>query len=136
MESENGQDLSKPSNLFKVIKVVVLTILILSGLGIIVGLILPDGTTTKEKCEKRLSDIQAVLKAYYTEHKTYPGGLKELVTSGQLPEVTTIDPWSYNIMYEPKWNPTDRVLDSYVLRSVGPDGEVGTGDDITAEGGQ
>ena len=122
-------------------------LLVLVILGVLAGIVVPKfgGTTEKARnaaAETQISTFKTALDAYEIDLGNYPKGktgLQDLITS---PRNTTMwkgpymqsetalpkDPWGNDYIYEcpGKNNPN-----SYDIMSMGKDGRVGGGDDIT-----
>ena len=119
-------------------------LLVLVILGILAALVLPkfSGRTEQARitaAQTQISTFKTVLDAFEVDTGGYPrgaDGLQQLVIapsdvqnwrgpymSGEIP----LDPWGHPYVYEypGKFNPS-----GYDITSAGPDGQVGTEDDI------
>lgn len=119
-------------------------LLVLVILGILAALVLPkfSGRTEQARitaAQTQISTFKTVLDAFEVDTGSYPrgaDGLQQLVVapadvqnwrgpymSGEIP----LDPWGHPYVYEfpGKFNPS-----GYDITSAGPDGQVGTEDDI------
>ena len=78
------------------------------------------------QAKARLRKIETALISHSTQKNGLPDDLYELLDSGSLEggEASLMDPWKNDILYE------KLSAASFVLTSSGPDGELGTEDDI------
>jgi general secretion pathway protein G len=119
-------------------------LLVLVILGILAALVLPkfSGRTEQARitaAQTQISTFGTALDAYEVDTGSYPRGQDGLlqlvaqpadVTGWRGPYLASdipADPWGHPYLYEfpGKINPS-----GYDLRSAGPDGQMGTGDDI------
>lgn len=119
-------------------------LLVLVILGILAALVLPKFTGRTEQARvtaavTQISTFGTALDAYEVDTGSYPrgqDGLQALITppgdvtnwrGPYLKNDIPLDPWNHPYLYEfpGKLNPN-----GYDLRSAGPDGQAGTGDDI------
>jgi general secretion pathway protein G len=119
-------------------------LLVLVILGILAALVLPKFTGRTEQArttaaQTQISTFGTALDAFEVDTGTYPrgqDGLAQLIsqpgdaTNWRGPYLKSdipLDPWGHAYIYEfpGKTNPT-----GYDIRSMGPDGQAGTGDDI------
>jgi general secretion pathway protein G len=119
-------------------------LLVLVILGILAALVLPKFTGRTEQArttaaQTQISTFGTALDAFEVDTGSYPrgqDGLSQLViqpadvTNWRGPYLKSdipLDPWGHPYVYEfpGKVNPS-----GYDIRSMGPDGQAGTGDDI------
>jgi general secretion pathway protein G len=119
-------------------------LLVLVILGILAALVLPKFTGRTEQArttaaQTQISTFGTALDAFEVDTGSYPRGQDGLAQLISQPSDTTnwrgpylksdipLDPWGHAYIYEfpGKTNPT-----GYDIRSMGPDGQAGTGDDI------
>jgi general secretion pathway protein G len=119
-------------------------LLVLVILGILAALVLPKFTGRTEQARNtaaltQISTFGTALDAFEVDTGSYPrgqDGLNELISAPSdvpnwrgpyLKSDIPADPWGHPYIYEfpGKINPS-----GYDIRSMGPDGQAGTGDDI------
>ena len=119
-------------------------LLLLVILGILAALVLPKFTGRTEQAritaaQTQIATFGTALDAYEVDTGSYPRGQDGLVQLVAQPADVTgwrgpylksdipLDPWGHPYLYEfpGKVNPS-----GYDIRSMGPDGQAGTGDDI------
>ena len=113
-------------------------------LGILAGLVLPKFTGRTEQArvtaaQTQIATFGTALDAYEVDTGSYPrgqGGLAGLVVQPSdvvgwrgpyLKSDIPLDPWGHPYLYE---YPGKMNASGYDIRSAGPDGQAGTGDDI------
>lgn len=120
-------------------------LLVLVILGVLASLVLPKFTGRTEQArvtaaQTQIATFGTALDAYEVDTGSYPrgsGGLQALVVQSSdatnwrgpyLKNDIPLDPWGHPYIYEypGRQNPS-----GYDLRSMGPDGQDGTADDIT-----
>ena len=114
---------------FTLLEIMVVIVII----GVLASLVVPNLMGNKEKADKQkaVSDIVALenaLDMYKLDNHHYPTtnqGLESLVETPTLPPLAA-DPWGNDYVLV---NPGEH--GAYDLLSAGPDGEMGTEDDIT-----
>jgi general secretion pathway protein G len=121
-------------------------LLVLAILAILAGIVLPklSGRTEQARvaaAKSQIATFGTALSAYEVDNGSYPkgkSGLNALVQKPRdaqnwrgpyLEKDVPLDPWQHAYIYEcpGKHSPT-----GYDLMSMGPDGRVGGGDDITS----
>jgi general secretion pathway protein G len=119
-------------------------LLVLVILGILAALVLPKFTGRTEQAritaaQTQISTFGTALDAFEVDTGSYPrgqDGLQELiaapadVTGWRGPYLKSdipLDPWSHPYVYQ---YPGSVNASGYDLRSAGPDGQIGTADDI------
>jgi len=119
-------------------------LLVLVILGILAALVLPKFTGRTEQAritaaQTQISTLGTALDAFEVDNGSYPrgsDGLQYLVvapsgaTSWRGPYLKSdipLDPWGHPYIYE---YPGKNNQSGYDLRSMGPDGQAGTADDI------
>lgn len=120
-------------------------LLVLVILGILAALVLPKFTGRTEQAritaaQTQISTLGTALDAFEVDTGTYPrgsDGLQFLVVAPNgvsnwrgpyLKSDIPLDPWGHPYIYE---FPGKVNASGYDLRSMGPDGQAGTADDIT-----
>ena len=120
-------------------------LLVLAILAILAGIVVPKfaGRSKQAKvtaATTEISSIEVALDAFEVDNGAYPQGqdaLSQLVErpaaatnwrGPYLKKAVTADPWGNPYIYE---CPGRHSPDGYDLMSMGPDGKVGGGDDIT-----
>ena len=104
--------------------------LVVAIMGILMSVAVWNIVGTGEKAriratEQSLKTIESALKAYKTDKGNFPTGLQALVSS-KLMDDKFKDSWKHDIEYRmPGANGRE-----YSLVSAGPDGQIGTEDDI------
>jgi general secretion pathway protein G len=135
---------SQPSQQRKHAFTLIELLLVLVILGVLAGIVVPkfSGTTSKARntaAQTQISSFKTALDQYEIDMGSYPkgkDGLRELMTAprnarnwkGPYMESIPKDPWGNDYIYEcpGKHNPN-----SFDITSMGEDGRVGGGDDIT-----
>ena len=119
-------------------------LLVLVILGILAALVLPKFTGRTEQAritaaQTQISTLGTALDAFEVDNGSYPrggDGLQLLVSAPSgaanwrgpyLKSDVPLDPWSHPYVYE---YPGKINQSGYDLRSIGPDGQPGTADDI------
>jgi general secretion pathway protein G len=99
-------------------------------LGLLVGIVGPNvykrleqGKTETTKAQ--LSQLENAIMTYQMMEKRFPGSLSDIATELQGEELPT-DGWGKDFVYEPPSGGSKK----FELYSCGPDGEMGTEDDI------
>jgi general secretion pathway protein G len=113
-------------------------LLVVAILGILAGVAVVGlkGRTQKANiaaCRTSIQAVQTAVDVYETDNGVYPPSLQALLTrtsennwngpyirDARMPK----DPWGSEFQYSAKG-------ETYEIRSAGPDGQMGTGDDIT-----
>lgn len=125
---------SKHPGGFTLIEVLLVVVII----GILVAVVMPRLSGRAREAEisaakNGIANISLALDLYEVDNGVYPGGLQSLLTKGSErnwrgPYLRTdkipLDPWGSQFTYTPQDN-------GYELRSAGPNGSAGDGDDIT-----
>ena len=120
-------------------------LLVLVILGILAAIVVPkfSGRTEQARqtaAQSQISTFGTALDAFEVDNGYYPKGKNGLLDLVQMPRDSQnwkgpylkgsipLDPWGHPYIYEcpGKQNPT-----SYDIMSMGPDGRIGTEDDIT-----
>jgi len=118
---------------FTLIEVLLVVVII----GILAAVVVPKlGGRSKEAqvsaCKGSVANICLALDVYEVDNGGYPPSLQNLVTKGNetnwrgpyLKKGLPLDPWQHEFIYTVS-------EDGYVLKSYGPNGTDGGGDDIT-----
>jgi general secretion pathway protein G len=113
-------------------------LLVVAILGILAGVAVVGlkGRTQKANiaaCRTSIQAVQTAVDVYETDNGAYPGSLQALLTrtsennwngpyirDARMPK----DPWGNEFQYSARG-------ETYEIRSAGPDGQMGSGDDIT-----
>jgi len=105
-------------------------------IGILVAMVMPRlaGRAKQAKVAAAKADIEAniasALDLYEIDNGKYPSSLDDLMKHegrGPYLKKQAIDPWGNKYLYQPGSDGA-----SYILKSYGPDGVEGGGDDITS----
>ncbi|MBI2440226.1 MAG: type II secretion system major pseudopilin GspG [Lentisphaerae bacterium] len=119
---------------FTLIEVLLVVVII----GILAAVVVPRlsgrvGQSQASAAKTSIASISLALDLYETDNGSYPGSLQSLLTKGgednwrgpylKKAEIP-LDPWGRAFVYAPREN-------GYELRSGGPNGSTGDGDDIT-----
>lgn len=113
-------------------------LLVVAILGILAGVAVIGvrGRTdkaNKSACRASIQAIRTAIDAYDVDNGTYPPSLQSLVARDSAPnwsgpyiqEARMLkDPWGHEFQYSPR-------EDGCEIRSAGPDGQMGSGDDLT-----
>ncbi len=124
---------------FTLIELVVVVMIIAGLAGMVILRVLPVSEEAEKKISKGgIANMEMALKSYRRHRGEYPStdqGLGILLQSYGLPdwngpylEDEPIDPWGREYRYR---NPGIHNPRRFDLWSVGPDGDSGTGDDVT-----
>lgn len=118
---------------FTLIELILVTVII----GILAGMVTLTfgGRAEEARIRATLGDIksyESAIELFALEHNDqYPASLKDLEQSPkngkQYIRQVNKDPWGYEYVYKV---PGDQHKNSYDIFSVGPDGELGTEDDV------
>ena len=80
------------------------------------------------RAEYRLTMLAERLTGFVRDKQKRPLRLFEFADSvAEVPWLSTCDPWGHRVVFNPRG-------DEFELRSAGPDGVIGTADDITRDG--
>lgn len=113
-------------------------LLVVAILGILAGVAVIGvrGRTDKANkaaCRTSIQAIRTAIDAYDVDNGTYPPSLQSLVTRDSAPNWSgpyiqeprmLKDPWGHDFQYSPR-------EDGCEVRSAGPDGQMGSADDLT-----